>query len=1168
MDQKVRQLKSVLVANRSEIAIRVMRAATELGMRTIGIYSHEDRLALHRTKADESYLVGKGQKPLQAYLNIDEIIRVAKESGADAIHPGYGFLSENPDLPRACEAAGIAFIGPSAEVMTKLGNKVAAREAAVAAGVPVMPATDPLPDDVAACLAQAEAIGYPLMLKASWGGGGRGMRAIENADDLKVQLPVARREAKAAFGNDEVYLEKLVRRAHHVEVQILGDLHGNVVHLYERDCSVQRRNQKVVERAPAPYLNDAQRAELCESALRLARAVNYTHAGTVEFLMDADTGKFYFIEVNPRIQVEHTVTEVVTGVDIVKAQIRITEGARIGQQDDELDANGKVVAMGSGVPKQEDIRLFGHALQCRVTTEDPENGFRPDYGRVTAYRSAAGFGVRLDGGTAYSGAVITPYYDSLLVKVTTWGASKTEAIRRMDRALREFRIRGLATNLQFVENVINHPDFIAGRVTTRFIDTTPALFDFSARRDRATRLLQYLGNVVVNGQPDVKGRPAPDLRHVKIQVPVVPDRKAEPPKGHRQRLQELGADGFARWMREQPQLLLTDTTMRDAHQSLFATRMRTADMLPAAPFYAQRLSQLLSLECWGGATFDVAFRFLNEDPWVRLQKLRTAMPNMLLQMLLRASNAVGYTNYADNVVRHFVQQAAANGIDVFRVFDSLNWVDNMRVAIDAVRETGAICEGTLCYTADLFDASRPKYNLAYYVNLAKQLEKAGCNVLGIKDMSGVCRPRAASALVKALREEVGLPIHFHTHDTSGASVASVMAAVAAGVDAVDGALDSMSGLTSQPSLNTIVAMLEGDPRDPKIDQKALREVADYFEGVRRFYAPFESDIRNGTADVYHHEMPGGQYTNLREQARALGLEHRWPEVSRAYAEVNKLFGDIVKVTPTSKVVGDMAIMMVANDLTAADVADPAREVAFPESVVSLFKGELGFPPDGFPAELGRKVLKAEPPSMYRPGDQIAPVNFDEVRAKAEASAGRPLQERDIASWLMYPKVMATYWDHERRYGDVSLLPTSAYFYGLREHEEISVELDPGKALLISLQGTTAPDAEGYVQVFFEMNGQPRTVRVRHADSLALAQVRERADSANPLQVGAPMPGMVATVLVKSGQKVKAGEPLVSIEAMKMESQIRAERDGVISRVCVASGETVAAHDLLLEYAAS
>lgn len=1168
MDGQVKRLKSVLVANRSEIAIRVMRAATELGLRTIGIYSHEDRLALHRTKADESYLVGKGQKPLQAYLNIDEIIRVARQSGADAIHPGYGFLSENPDLPRACAAAGIAFIGPTAEVMTRLGNKVAAREAAIAAGVPVMPATEPLPADIDECLALAERIGYPLMLKASWGGGGRGMRAIENAEDLRVQLPVARRESKAAFGNDEVYLEKLVRRAHHVEVQILGDLHGNVVHLFERDCSVQRRNQKVVERAPAPYLDEDQRKALCDAALKLARAVNYTHAGTVEFLMDADTGQFYFIEVNPRIQVEHTVTEEVTGVDIVKAQILITEGGRIGQREDELDAEGNVLRLGSGVPRQEDIRLYGHALQCRVTTEDPENGFTPDYGRVSAYRSAAGFGVRLDGGTAYSGAVITPYYDSLLVKVTTWGASAREAIRRMDRALREFRIRGLATNLQFVENVINHPDFAAGRVTTRFIDSTPELFDFSARRDRATRLLQYLGDVIVNGQPDMKGRAAPDLTHVRVVKPTPPERHAQPPAGNRQRLQELGAEGFARWMREQKQLLVTDTTMRDAHQSLFATRMRTYDMLPAAPVYAHRLPQLLSLECWGGATFDVAYRFLNEDPWERLQKLREAMPNMLLQMLLRASNAVGYTNYADNVVRHFVQQAAANGIDVFRVFDSLNWVDNMRVAIDAVRESGAICEGTLCYTADIFDGSRPKYGLDYYVKLARQLEAAGCNVLGIKDMAGVCRPRAAAELVRVLREETGLPIHFHTHDTSGASVATVMAAVAAGVDAVDGALDSMSGLTSQPSLNTIVAMLAGDARDPRLDQAALRELADYFEGVRRFYSPFESDIRSGTADVYHHEMPGGQYTNLREQARAIGLEHRWPEVSRAYAEVNKLFGDIVKVTPTSKVVGDMAIMMVANDLTPEDVANPQREVAFPESVVSLFRGELGFPPDGFPAELGRKVLKAEPPSMYRPGDRIEPVDLAAVRAKAEDVAGKPLAEREVASWLMYPKVMTDYWAHERRYGDVGRLPTSAYFYGLREHEEISVELDPGKALLISLQGTTAPDAEGYVKVFFEMNGQPRTVRVQHAASKAATQQRERAESGNPLQVGAPMPGMVGTVAVKAGQKVRAGDPLLSIEAMKMESQIRAERDGVVARVCVNSGETVAAHDLLVEFTAA
>lgn len=1165
MNEQIKRLRSVLVANRSEIAIRVMRAATELGLRTVAIYSHEDRFALHRFKADESYLVGAGKKPLQAYLDIEEIIRVARQAGVDAIHPGYGFLSENPDFARACAKAGIEFIGPSPDVMTRLGNKVSARETAVAAGVPVMPATDPLPADMDQCLALAAEVGYPLMLKASWGGGGRGMRAIETAEDLKVQLPVARREAQAAFGNDEVYLEKLVRRAHHVEVQILGDRHGNVVHLFERDCSVQRRNQKVVERAPAPYLDDVQRQALCESALKLARAVGYSHAGTVEFLMDADTGNFYFIEVNPRIQVEHTVTEEVTGIDIVQAQIRITEGGRIGLRNDQFDADGQLVALGSGVPEQSGIVLNGHALQCRITTEDPENGFTPDYGQVTAYRSAAGFGVRLDGGTAYSGAVITPYYDSLLVKVTAWAPSAADAIRRMDRALREFRIRGLATNLQFVENVINHPDFAAGRVTTRFIDSTPELFDFSLRRDRASRLLEYLGDVVVNGHPDMKDRALPDLSHVQLRRPVTADPQAVVPAGHRERLQSLGARGFAQWMRDEQKVLLTDTTLRDAHQSLFATRMRTHDMLPAAPFYAHRLPELLSLECWGGATFDVAFRFLKENPWARLQKLRSAMPNMLLQMLLRASNAVGYTNYADNVVQHFVKQAAAEGIDVFRVFDSLNWVENMRVAIDAVNETGAICEGTLCYTADIFDTRRAKYSLAYYVNLARQLEKAGAHVIGIKDMAGVGRPRAIAALVKALREEIGLPVHFHTHDTSGASVATVMAAVAAGVDAVDGALDSMSGLTSQPSLNTIVAMLAGDARDPGLDQQALRELADYFEGVRRFYAPFESDIRSGTADVYHHEMPGGQYTNLREQARAIGLEHRWPEVSRAYAEVNQLFGDIVKVTPTSKVVGDMAIMMVANDLSPEDVANPDREVAFPESVVSLFKGELGFPPDGFPAALGRKVLKAEPPAPYRPGDQIPPVDFAQVREQAEAEAGQALEERDISSWLMYPKVLSAYWSHHRRYGDVGLLPTPAFFYGLREREEISVEIEPGKALVISLQSVAPPDAEGFVRVFFELNGQPRTVRIQKQGHEGAIEPRARADSDNPLHVGAPMPGMVVTVAVKPGQPVKAGDPLLSIEAMKMESQIRAERDGVVAAVHVAAGSTVAAHDLLLEF---
>ena len=748
----MKTIRSLLVANRSEIAIRVLRAASELGIRTVGIYSNEDRFALHRFKADESYLVGAGKKPIQAYLDIADIIRIAKEANVDAIHPGYGFLSENPDFADACAAAGIAFIGPNGDVMRQLGNKVAARELAQKAGVPVVPATGALPHDLKAAAAMAEAVGYPLMLKASWGGGGRGMRVVENADELAGALEVARREALAAFGNDEVYLEKLVRRARHVEVQILADRHGNRVHLFERDCSVQRRNQKVVERAPAPYLNDDTRASLCAAALRLAEAANYTHAGTVEFLMDADTGAFYFIEVNPRIQVEHTVTEQVTGVDIVKAQIRVTEGHKIGDE-------------ASFVPKQADIKLSGHALQCRVTTEDPENAFTPDYGKISVYRSAAGFGIRLDAGTAYSGAVITPYYDSLLVKVTAWGHTSDEAAQRMDRALREFRVRGLATNLQFLENVIAHPLFRSGECTTRFIDTTPELFHFAKRRDRASRLVRFLGTVAVNGNPEMKGRKLPPLP---LPKPIKPafDLSAPIPAGTRDLLKALGAEGFSGWMKAQPQVLLTDTSMRDAHQSLFATRMRTHDMLAIAPYYARMAPNLFSMECWGGATFDVAMRFLKEDPWERLQRLRQAVPNILFQMLLRSSNAVGYTNYSDNVVRYFVQQAAKEGIDVFRVFDSLNWVDNMRVAMDAVIESGALCEGTLCYTGDLFDSSRPKFNLQYYVNLAKQLEKAGAHIIGIKDMAGVAKPRAISALVKALKEEVGLPLHFHTHDTA------------------------------------------------------------------------------------------------------------------------------------------------------------------------------------------------------------------------------------------------------------------------------------------------------------------------------------------------------------------------------------------------------------------
>ena len=1143
-----RPIRKLLVANRSEIAIRVMRAAAELGIRTVAIYANEDRYALHRFKADESYRVGAGKQPIAAYLDIDDILRIARQAGVDAIHPGYGFLSENPEFAEACAQSGIRFIGPSPEVMRTLGNKVAARRVAEQAGVPVMPATGPLPREIEAVRTMAGDIGYPLMLKASWGGGGRGMRVIESESDLDVQIDVARREAKSAFGNDEVYLEKLVRHARHVEVQILGDTHGNRVHLFERDCSVQRRNQKVVEQAPAPYLDAATRQSLCEAALRLAEAVDSTHAGTVEFLMDADTGAFYFIEVNPRIQVEHTVTEQVTGIDIVRAQIRVTEGQRIGTES-------------CGVPAQGDISLRGHALQCRVTTEDPENGFTPDYGRLGVYRSAAGFGVRLDAGTAYSGAVITPYYDSLLVKVTTWGAYRLDAIQRMDRALREFRIRGLSSNLQFLENVINHPQFVSGECITRFIDTTPELFNFAKRRDRATRLLRFIGEVVVNGNPEMKGRTPPALP---LAPPVRPrvDRAQPVAPGTRDRLKALGPEKFAAWMREQPQVLLTDTTLRDAHQSLFATRMRSHDMLAVAPDYARLLPQLLSLECWGGATFDVSMRFLKEDPWARLTQLRAAVPNILFQMLLRASNAVGYTNYPDNVVREFVQQAARNGIDLFRVFDSLNSVDNMRVAMDAVRDSGALCEAAICYTGDLFDETRPKYNLRYYVDMAKALEKAGAHIIGIKDMAGVCRPRAAHALVTALRQEVGLPIHFHTHDTSGISAASVLAAIDAGVDAVDGALDAMSGLTSQPNLGAIAAALTGSPRDPGVSFEAMQALSTYWEGVRRYYQPFEADIRSGTADVYRHEMPGGQYTNLREQARGLGLEARWPEVSRAYAQVNQLFGDIVKVTPTSKVVGDMALFMIANDLTPDDVLDPGRDVAFPESVISLFRGELGFPQDGFPAGLQAKVLKGESPLTDRPGATLPPVDLAAARASAEKAVGRKLSDTDLASSLMYPKVFRDYAEHRSHYGDVSVLPTPAFFYGLTEGDEISVDLEAGKTLLIKLQGTTELPEEGAVKLFFELNGQPRTVKVPKAGATPVA-ARPRAEDGNPDQIGAPMPGMISLVAVKAGQRVKKGDPLLAIEAMKMETQIRADREAVIDQVLVSRGTAVNAHDLLV-----
>jgi len=1150
-------IRKILVANRSEIAIRVFRAANELGIKTVAIWAEEDKLSLHRFKADESYQVGRGPHlardlgPIESYLSIDEVIRVAKLSGADAIHPGYGLLSESPEFADACAENGIIFIGPKPETMRRLGNKVAARNLAIEIGVPVVPATDPLPDDIAEVKKLAAKIGYPLMLKASWGGGGRGMRAIRAEEDLDREVTEAKREAKAAFGKDEVYLEKLVERARHVEVQILGDTHGNAVHLYERDCSIQRRNQKVVERAPAPYLNDAQRQELAGYGLKIAHATDYIGAGTVEFLMDADTGAFYFIEVNPRIQVEHTVTEEVTGIDIVKAQIHILEGYAIGTPE-------------SGVPEQKDIRLNGHALQCRITTEDPEQNFVPDYGRIQAYRSASGFGIRLDGGTAYSGAVITRYYDPLLVKVTASGSTPIEAIRRMDRALREFRIRGVATNLTFVEAIINHPRFQSNDYTTRFIDTTPELFTHMKRQDRATKLLTYVADVTVNGHPETKGRAEPSQDAAKPIVPWFGDRPVV--DGTKQLLDKLGPQKFAEWMRNEKRVLLTDTTMRDGHQSLLATRVRTYDIARVANAYAQALPNLFSLECWGGATFDVSMRFLTEDPWERLAMVREGAPNILLQMLLRGANGVGYKSYPDNVVKYFVREAARGGMDLFRVFDSLNWVENMRVSMDAVLEENKLCEAAICYTGDILNPDRAKYDLKYYVDLAKQVEKAGAHIIALKDMAGLLKPAAARVLFKALREETDLPIHFHTHDTSGISAATVLAAVDAGVDAVDAAMDAFSGNTSQPCLGSIVEALHGSERDPGLDTETIRRISFYWEAVRNQYAAFESDLKGPASEVYLHEMPGGQFTNLKEQARSLGLETRWHEVAQAYADVNRMFGDIVKVTPSSKVVGDMALMMVSQDLTVADVENPDKDIAFPDSVVSMMRGDLGQPPSGWPASLQKKILKDEKPFTVRPGSLLPAADLDAERKSIEETLGREITDQEFASYLMYPKVFTDYAAAQENYGPTSVLPTPVYFYGLKPEEEVFVDLERGKTLVIVNQAMSETDEKGMVTVFFELNGQPRRVKVPNRAKGASGGVKRKAELGNDRHVGAPMPGVVSTVAVAQGQNVKAGDVLLSIEAMKMETALRAERDGSIAEVLVRPGEQIDAKDLLVVYA--
>jgi pyruvate carboxylase len=1139
--------KKILIANRGEIAIRIMRAANEMGKKTVAVFAEEDKLGLHRFKADEAYRIGEGLGPVAAYLSIDEIIRVARECGADAIHPGYGLLSENPAFVDACDKNGITFIGPKAETMRALGDKASARKVAIAAGVPVIPATEVLGDDMEAIAKEAVEIGYPLMLKASWGGGGRGMRPINGPDELEEKILEGRREAESAFGNGEGYLEKMITRARHVEVQILGDKHGQIYHLWERDCSVQRRNQKVVERAPAPYLSDAQRQELCELGRRICAHVNYECAGTVEFLMDMETGKFYFIEVNPRVQVEHTVTEEVTGIDIVQSQILIAEG--------------KTIAEATGKASQEDVTLNGHALQTRITTEDPQNNFIPDYGRITAFRSATGMGIRLDGGTAYSGGVITRYYDSLLVKVTAWAPTPQKAINRMDRALREFRIRGVSTNIAFVENLLKHPTFLSDQYTTKFIDETPDLFSFEKRRDRGTKVLTYIADITVNGHPETEGRPAPAAD---LKTPKPPSHGTDLAYGTRNLLEQKGPAAVADWMLKQQQVLITDTTMRDGHQSLLATRLRSIDMIKIAPSYAANLPQLFSIECWGGATFDVAYRFLQECPWQRLRDLRSAMPNLMTQMLLRASNGVGYTNYPDNVVQSFVAEAA-KGIDVFRVFDSLNWVENMRVAMDAVVEANKICEGTICYTGDILNPDRAKYDLKYYVDMGKQLRDAGAHVLGLKDMAGLLKPAAARQLVKALKEEVGLPIHFHTHDTSGVAGATILAAADAGVDAVDAAMDAFSGGTSQPCLGSIVEALRNTDRDTGLDIERIREISAYWEQVRAQYTAFESGLAAPASEVYLHEMPGGQFTNLKAQARSLGLEERWGDVAKTYADVNQMFGDIVKVTPSSKVVGDMALMMVSQGMTRDQVEDPETDVAFPDSVIDMMRGNLGQPPGGFPAEIVNKVLKGEAPNTARPGKHLPPVDLEAKRQEvSDQLDGTPIDDEDLNGYLMYPKVFTDYMQRHKTYGPVRTLPTKTFFYGMEPGEEITAEIDPGKTLEIRLQAVGETTDDGEVKVFFELNGQPRVIRVPNRIVKATTSAKPKAELGNANHIGAPMPGVVASVAVQAGQEVREGDLLLTIEAMKMETGIHAERDAVIKQTHVSAGAQIDAKDLLIE----
>lgn len=1146
------RIKKVLVANRGEIAIRIFRACVEIGLKTVGIYTYEDRYSLHRYKADESYQIGEDHDPLKPYLDMDGIIEIAKKNQVDAIHPGYGFLSENAEFAQKCAENGIIFIGPKVSVLKALGDKIKAKEVAVSQGVPIIQSSQVDLDSLEIAISEADRIGYPVMLKASSGGGGRGMRVIRTQYDLENAYPEAKREALNAFGDDTVFLEKYVENPKHIEVQIMADMHGNIVHLFERDCSVQRRYQKVIEFAPSIGLEEGSRKKLYEYAISICKKVDYNNIGTVEFLVDED-GSIFFIEVNPRIQVEHTVTEMITQVDLVKAQLFIAGGYRLS--DEQIK-----------VKDQEAVVATGYALQCRVTTEDPLNDFKPDYGVVTTYRSASGFGIRLDAGSIYQGVRISPFFDSMLVKVSAQSRTLDGCCRKMRRALAEFRIRGVNTNIAFLDNILTHPTFRKGEVTVNFIKNQPKLFEVRESRNRANKLVKYLAETIVNGNPDIK-RVDPDHKFPKARIPDYP-KNSPYPLGTKDLLSEKGPEEFAEWLKNETKVHFTDTTMRDAHQSLLATRMRTRDMLAVAEGYAKNHPEVFSMEIWGGATFDVCLRFLRENPWERLALLRKAMPNILTQMLIRGSNGVGYTAYPDNLIEKFVEKAWETGVDVFRIFDSLNWMRSIAPCIEHVRtKTNGLAEGSLCYTGDILDPSKRKYDLKYYIQLAKDIENAGAHILGVKDMAGLLKPQAAYELISALKSEINIPIHLHTHDTSSIQAAMYLKAIEAGVDVVDVALGGLSGLTAQPNFNSLVEMLRFNERENPMNREKLAEYSNYWETIRNYYYPFESGLKSGTGEVYSHEIPGGQYSNLKGQAIALGLEDKFPEVTKMYGEVNKLFGDIIKVTPSSKVVGDMAQYLISNQLTIEDIMDRGDTISFPDSVKSFFRGDLGQPVGGFPEKLQKIVLKDEKPYTDRPNAHLEPIDFDKefksFKRKFKKGMGRQLEITDFLSYKLYPKVFQQAYEHHTLYGNVVNIPTKNFFYGMEVGEEIMVELDQGKIILIQLQLVGEPDKNGNVSLFFKVNGQLNHVIIKDKSIKADKKENTKADPDDANQIGSPLQGLLSNVLVKVGDEIKKNQPLFIIEAMKMESTVTAVSGGVVKQIHLRGGSMVDSNDLIL-----